>query len=59
MGHGLEDLMNDNLSYTISGIVTGLFAAYYLRHTSVQTFVENLKAEKTLARLRRRFFSKP
>jgi hypothetical protein len=59
MGHGLEDLMNDNLSDTLAGIVVGLIAAYYIRHTSIRTFVENLKAEKTLARLRRRFFSKP
>jgi hypothetical protein len=59
MGHGLEDLMNDNLSDTVVGIIMGLFAAYYVRQADNGTIVENLKAERILGRIRMRYFSKP
>lgn len=57
MGHGLEDLMNDNISDTVAGIFAGLGVAYLIRHRSVDKIVENLKVQKSVALLTQ-FFSK-
>ncbi len=55
MDHGLEDMMNDNLSDTIAGIVAGLGTAYYMSRTSLDEFVNALKADRVLNRFKRIF----
>jgi hypothetical protein len=54
MQFGLLDTVNDITSNAISGIIAGMGAFLYLRHNSIDAFLENLKVENTIEKIKSR-----
>jgi FlaA1/EpsC-like NDP-sugar epimerase len=54
MQYGLSDTANDIATNAVSGLATGIVAAVYLGRHSTDRFLEELKVEGTIARIKSR-----
>lgn len=55
MQHGITDTVDDILTNTVSGLVAGIGAAYYIGKASIHQLVEGMKVEGTVEFLSRYF----